>query len=630
MQLDHRRQALLFLVAMGIPCAALVLLGVNLVRQERELAGQRRDNERARALEQLRNDLLIRLERLRLDEFGALRAGTVPAYRHPEVALVALVQDGAVELPWDSNPAAGRFRGFVGGGEFGRTVREAEHLELVGHGLEQSAMLASKALTLARNPAQRAYARLVYARVLLKLGRQPEALRELRSVLEVPHDLIDEIGVPLKLYAAEHLLRAGPDREYAARAVTTVAAGRPLLAPLACELMLRLLDLLPPGMSGNASMLRARTEAQIALMQQAEMLRNDYPRLRLRTDRWLLYGEPSWLVSAAPPGLPEAVIAVRTEPIFSTLKEHWSARHWAVVEFVTDGPGQLLGDSFPGLRVALELSGATESPGRETYLRQQGYIGLTLLAAAMMLIAWLLWRDLRREVQTADLRSQFVSSVSHELKTPLTAIRMFAETLQLGRISDEDKRSEYAATIVSECERLSRLVDDVLAFSKIQRGRKTYRFRSVGLGYIVRSAVRAVEYPMARQGFELETRMPEELPRVYADADALEQAVLNLLSNAMKYSGESRTIGLSVERAGREALIRVTDHGLGIAPEYQSRIFEQYYRAPTRENELVPGAGVGLALVAHIVKAHGGRVELESAPGRGSTFQIRLPIEEGS
>jgi signal transduction histidine kinase len=136
-----------------------------------------------------------------------------------------------------------------------------------------------------------------------------------------------------------------------------------------------------------------------------------------------------------------------------------------------------------------------------------------------------------------------------------------------------------------------------------------------------------MEYPLKQHGFELDVQAEENLPQVRVDRDAIEQAVLNLLSNAMKYSGESRTVGLRVRREGDCALIQVIDKGIGIDPKDQTRIFEEFYRVPTRENQDLPGTGLGLALVAHIAKAHGGCVKVESAPGEGSTFSILLPLE---
>ncbi|MFO7734496.1 MAG: HAMP domain-containing sensor histidine kinase, partial [Candidatus Aminicenantes bacterium] len=205
-------------------------------------------------------------------------------------------------------------------------------------------------------------------------------------------------------------------------------------------------------------------------------------------------------------------------------------------------------------------------------------------------------------------------------------IRMFAETLRLGRSKNPAAQAEYLDTIVNESERLTRLLNNVLDFSKIEQGQRIYHPAPASLPEIVRAAVRAMEYPLKQQGFELDLRIDEDLPQVRVDRDAIEQAVLNLLSNAMKYSGESRTIGLEVLREGDRGVIRLIDKGLGIDPKEQARIFEKFYRVPTRENQSLPGTGLGLSLVAHIAKAHGGSVRVESATGQGSTFSIILPL----
>jgi signal transduction histidine kinase len=238
---------------------------------------------------------------------------------------------------------------------------------------------------------------------------------------------------------------------------------------------------------------------------------------------------------------------------------------------------------------------------------------------------YLLWRDVDREMRIAALRSQFVSSVSHELKTPLTAIRMFAETLQLDRV-DARTRVEYLDTIVNETERLTRLLNNVLDFSKIEEGRKAYRREATSLAAVVRIAARAMAYPLEQHGFDLRVDVDDSLPPVDVDADALEQAILNLLTNAMKYSGNGRAIELRLEREASHAVISVRDEGIGIPLADQARIFEKFYRISTPENQRIPGTGLGLTLVEHIVKAHDGSIRVDSVPGRGSVFSILLPL----
>jgi signal transduction histidine kinase len=228
------------------------------------------------------------------------------------------------------------------------------------------------------------------------------------------------------------------------------------------------------------------------------------------------------------------------------------------------------------------------------------------------------------------MRSQFVSSVSHELKTPLTAMRMFAETLSLGRSRSPESHQEYLDTIVNESERLTRLLNNVLDFSKIETGRLAYRLRSIDLSEVIHAAARTMQYPLSQQGFNLNLEIEEGVPAVKADRDALEQAILNLLSNAMKYSGDSRDIDLRLAANRGQAVIQVTDRGLGIDPAEQKRIFENFYRVRSSENDRITGSGLGLALVDHVIKAHGGEIRVESTPGKGSTFSIYLTLENGT
>jgi signal transduction histidine kinase len=224
------------------------------------------------------------------------------------------------------------------------------------------------------------------------------------------------------------------------------------------------------------------------------------------------------------------------------------------------------------------------------------------------------------------MRSQFVASVSHELKTPLTAIRMFAETLAMGRAEDAQTQREYLETVVNESERLSRLVDNVLDFSRIERGKKIYRMQPTALSGVVQAAARAMQYPLTQQGFTLAVSIEPELAPVMADGDALEQAILNLLANAMKYSGAAREIELLLRRSSDGAVIEVVDRGIGIAASDQPLIFDKFYRVRSTHVDRIAGTGLGLTLAAHIIKAHGGRLNVASKLGEGSVFSICLPF----
>jgi signal transduction histidine kinase len=256
-------------------------------------------------------------------------------------------------------------------------------------------------------------------------------------------------------------------------------------------------------------------------------------------------------------------------------------------------------------------------------------VGLSIFLAIFG--AYLLWRDVRRENSVAQLRTEFVSGVTHELKTPLTSIRMFAETLQIAEESGVDtaeKRAEYVETIIRESERLTRLLNNVLAFAQIERGERAYYMQSVDLRNVVEEAESMIRLSLEENGMQLEVSIVGDVPVIAADDDAMLQAVLNLLSNAIKYSGKSRRIGLSLYREGSNAVIAVTDHGVGIPGAEQKLIFESFYRVRGGdESQAVSGTGLGLAIVSDIALAHGGSVSVESNVGDGSTFFIRIPVD---
>jgi signal transduction histidine kinase len=283
-----------------------------------------------------------------------------------------------------------------------------------------------------------------------------------------------------------------------------------------------------------------------------------------------------------------------------------------------------LGDGFLNLHV--QWPADRFAPQQGMPLTLYGAV-LFVVLGAVFLAAYLLLRDVHREAETTAMRSHFVASVSHELKTPLTSIRAHAETLLMGRADAPETTSEYLKAIVSESERLTRLVESVLDVSRIEQGRKTYRMQSTYLGEVVRSAAKAMEYPLSQLGFTLTISSDETEPTLLADADALEEAILNLLGNAMKYSGVARRIEMRMGSAAQEAFVDVVDHGIGIPPEEQARIFEKFHRVQSAETDGIAGTGLGLALALHVVEAHNGRIDVVSSPGRGSTFSVRIPLQ---
>jgi signal transduction histidine kinase len=253
---------------------------------------------------------------------------------------------------------------------------------------------------------------------------------------------------------------------------------------------------------------------------------------------------------------------------------------------------------------------------------------LSLVLAALLLSAVLLTtRTAAREMRLSTMKGDFVSNVSHELRTPLASIRVFGELMRTGRVSSPDKVLEYGQRIETEAVRLGLLVENILDFSRIESGRKEYRFEESDLAGIVRAGVEAGAARARAAGFRIELEAMEAgLPTLRLDAAAIEQALGNILENAVKYSGESREIGVAVVRRGGEVAVSVRDRGIGIPRDEQERIFERFHRAGGSLVHDVRGVGLGLAIVRHIVEAHHGRVEVQSEPGQGSTFSIVLPV----
>jgi signal transduction histidine kinase len=233
-----------------------------------------------------------------------------------------------------------------------------------------------------------------------------------------------------------------------------------------------------------------------------------------------------------------------------------------------------------------------------------------------------------RAVKLSRMKSDFVSNVSHELRTPVASIRVFGELLRMGRAQDPEKVREYGEHIEGESRRLTRLIDNILDFSRIESGRKVYRFESGDLREVVDAVIRTFEMRAAAAGMTIACSLPNgPVPPVRMDPDAIAQAFQNLLDNAVKYANGSTAIRVTISEEGGWVAVAVCDSGIGIPRDEQRKIFERFHRVGTGLVHDVKGSGLGLSIVHHIVEAHGGTVGVESDPGSGSTFTIRLPIE---
>ena len=260
--------------------------------------------------------------------------------------------------------------------------------------------------------------------------------------------------------------------------------------------------------------------------------------------------------------------------------------------------------------------------------RRGGFFYAFLLIAGILIFGFTLTvRTVSHQLELARMQSDFVSTVSHEFKSPLTAVRQIAEMLQSDKVSSEQKRRRYYDVLVEQSERLSLLVDRVLDFAKMDSGHHTFDVQPVDVGPFLEALVSKVQQRVSHEGFVVRSEIDPSLPMVALDADAIGQAVTNLIDNGIKYSGDSKEIVVRGFAENGHAVIAVRDFGIGLDPEEKERVFERFYRGGSELTRTVKGTGLGLTLVKQIVEGHGGHVDADSEPGHGSTFYIRLPLE---
>ena len=284
------------------------------------------------------------------------------------------------------------------------------------------------------------------------------------------------------------------------------------------------------------------------------------------------------------------------------------------------------GSLLPGWR--LTLAWTDQRALDATAERQAAYyvsIGI-LVIAAMSLVALLMAGTLRRQVRLARLKNDLVATVSHELKTPLSSVRLLVDTLLDEERPDPRKVREYLQLIAKENSRLSRLIDNFLAFSRMERNKQAFELRVVDPAEVIGGAAEAVRERFDVPGCRFEVETARELPRIVADADALVTVVLNLLDNAYKYSGVEKRIVLRAYSEGDSVCFEVEDNGIGLSSRETKRVFKRFYQVDRRLSRAAGGVGLGLSIVEFIVKAHGGSVRVNSRPGHGSRFTVVIPM----
>ncbi len=333
--------------------------------------------------------------------------------------------------------------------------------------------------------------------------------------------------------------------------------------------------------------------------------------------------------------LPRAM-ARAMEPLSGDVRDNMVVRVTDAAERVVttthDEPGQadVLAGRFDFAFRDWELSARSRHTGAAQVLRASAsvtWLLTVLMSVAVLGGVVLTWRAAGRERRLSRIRNAFVANASHELRTPLASIAMFGELLRLGRVTSPDKVAEYGRHVEHESNRLRQLIDNVLDFARIESATVEYRRQETIIEDVVGSAVKAVDARRERDGFTISvTSSVGELPAVYVDMQAMSQVFVNLLDNAMKYSGSSKLVRVAFSRCDDYAAVSVVDSGIGIAADEQQRIFQQFYRAASAVEESVTGTGLGLAIAKHVVHAHGGCIEVDSRLGDGTTFTVLLPV----
>jgi signal transduction histidine kinase len=325
----------------------------------------------------------------------------------------------------------------------------------------------------------------------------------------------------------------------------------------------------------------------------------------------------------------EAIVSARVADVgqskIQPAREKWLAeRHWSVCVPMVSQARMLL-----GALVLNPRSGEHYEEEEINFLHSVAAQTSELLERLILQEEIILAQEeKRRSEELSALKSYFISSVSHELRMPLTSIRMFAEMLRSRAVKSPRQQREYLEIIEGESERLSRLIGNILDFAKIERGVKEYSFAPVGIETVVKRSAQAMRYQFLNHGGKLRIRMKQGIPLIEADGDALEEALINLLSNALKYSTTRKSVELHVSKLKTKILLVISDKGIGIPEHELPHIFDRFYRVLDDRARQVGGAGLGLAIVKHIMDAHHGSISVKSTVGQGTVFTLALPVSQ--
>jgi signal transduction histidine kinase len=627
----HRLLAL-FLAGTLLLCGSLGWLGWRLQEQDRALERQRAQERRehaadlasialARTLEEVDRELESRKF---TQEQGAIR------FTFREDTVEAIPAQGLLYYPSPqvhTEPPSDKFS-------------QAEALEYQKKDYGGAAHLL-RAMSDSRDQPIRAAALLRLARNFRKLGRTDQAVSAYQDLAQVTGGAID--GVPAEL-VARHALAAlfdqmgdrGSLNREAQEIRSLLRSGRHRLSRgpfFFYEGAAReWLGMPPPD----------HTEESLAIAAGVEALWKQWRAGKLEGSgslhEWTAGGKPVLMFWR---GTTSELAGLAAAP--GWLERRWPGESGDVRLALTDANGRaILGR--PSEPQTVRLTSATRLPWTLHVMDQGGnaakngfdrrrrllLAGLALMIGLVGVSSYFMARALTREIALARLQSDFVAAVSHEFRTPLTTLRQLSGLLHNERVPSEDRRRQYYEVLVRESERLYRLVDNLLNFGRMEAGAAEFTFEPFDPAGLVRSLVDDFQREVSPRDYRIELKTEDDVPAVRGDRSALGRALWNLLDNAVKYSGECRTVWVELVEADRQVAIRVRDRGLGIPASEQAGIFQKFVRGRAAKESTVQGSGIGLAMVSHIMQAHGGQVTVQSEPGTGSTFTLWLPAVEAS
>jgi len=638
-----RHLAASFLAITVVPVAVLAWLTWRIFEQDRALAQQtvrdRLEHSADLIVAALERDLVQLEDQLAQSPPALLLAPNDPA------VIVTFAGDRidaspAGRLPWYPTMSAASARP--------RAVFDAgEELEFRQRDYD-GAVRFFRELSHSKDPVVRGEALLRLARVLRKSGQSEGALAAYDTLAQLEHVIV--AGVPAELLARDArggLLSDLGRKDALTREATVMAeglkAGRWRLDRASWLLYSRRAH----EWLGESDEAATESAASSALAAGVDRLWEEWRGtpsgiVAQRRGMWNT-GDGSVLVLWR--GSRDTLTALVAEARFIKARygDEWNKQQVRVT--LSDSEGSVMGVApKPGMHAAVRSAADTRLPwtvritsldssadlaqlaGRRSLLLS----GLTLTALALILGGYLTVRATARELAVARLQSDFVSAVSHEFRTPLTSLRHLTELLESGAVGTEERRQKYFATLSRETERLHRMVEGLLEFGQMEAGKRNYEFAAADPVQLVETVVADFQSEITATGRRVELGADGLTPgmhRVRVDREAFSRALRNLLENAVKYSNAPAPVSVDLSGNGSRVAIRVRDQGAGIPTAEQSTIFDQFVRGSAAKSMNIKGTGVGLSMVRHIVRAHGGEITIESEEGRGSTFTVHLPAE---